>query len=281
MSKRKYGETPQSQQRWIKEGRGSGIGEKYKPWLTIHDVPSSGGRHRIDGIKINRAHHLLSNLEKDYFYILEFSDSVVDIREQFSLFTLEETLAIAQEIGLKHPIDPHTNCHKMITTDFLITINNNGEFIDLARTVKQWKDLMDERQMEKFEIERIYWKRKGVDWGIVTEKEINSNLAMNIGNIRGYKDISHLDGYSQLSKKNKKLILDKFTQEICGSGVIVRDVAFKFDEKMALPIGTSLSLFKHLLVNKIIFLDMEKKLDFDSPQYISKQKLIENGVSVG
>lgn len=280
MSKRKYGETPESQQKWIKEGRGSGIGSQYKPWLTIHDVPSNGERHRIMGVKIPRGHHLLSNFEKNYFYILEYSNSVVDIREQFPLFQMEETIAIAQEIGLQHPTDKYTNCSKMMTTDFLITISDHGEFKDLARTVKICKDL-NERQMEIFEIERIYWKRRGIDWGIVTEKEINNTLAINIQSIRANKDISDLDGYSKLSEKSKESILNKFTQDICGIEVVVRDFAIDFDEKMSLPIGTSICLYKHILANKTISVDLEKKLEFDLPQYISLQKLAEKEVSIG
>ena len=33
-------------QKWIKEGRGQGFGNSYKPWLTIRDV-SSEGRSQI------------------------------------------------------------------------------------------------------------------------------------------------------------------------------------------------------------------------------------------
>lgn len=29
-------------QKWIKEGRGQGFGNNYKPWLTIRDVSSEG-----------------------------------------------------------------------------------------------------------------------------------------------------------------------------------------------------------------------------------------------
>ena len=280
MAKRKYGETPESQQKWINDGRGSGTGSQYKPWLTIHDVPSIGECHRIEGVKIARDHHLLSNPERDYFLILEYSDAVVDIREQFPLFQLEETVAIAQEIGLQHPIDKYTHYPKMMTTDFLITVNDGEKFIDLARTVKKWKDLT-ERQMEIFEIERVYWKRRGIDWGIVTEKDINKTLALNIRDIRAKKDISNLDGYSELSAKSKKSILRKFIEDISGREVIVRDFATNFDEKMSLPIGTSIGLFKHLLANKTIVVDLEKKLEFDTSQYISLQESLESGVSVG
>lgn len=40
-------------------------------------------------------------MERDYFYILEYSDPVIYIREQFPLLPLEETLLIAKELGIK------------------------------------------------------------------------------------------------------------------------------------------------------------------------------------
>ena len=38
-------------QKWIKEGRGQGFGNSYKPWLTIRDVSSEGRSHRVLVIK--------------------------------------------------------------------------------------------------------------------------------------------------------------------------------------------------------------------------------------
>jgi len=38
-------------EKWIKEGRGSGIGADYKPWLNIQDVSSLGRSTRLKGIK--------------------------------------------------------------------------------------------------------------------------------------------------------------------------------------------------------------------------------------
>ena len=40
--------------------------------------------------------------------------------------------------------------------------------------VKYAKDLASERVMEKFEVERVYWSSRGVDWGVVTEHEIDA-----------------------------------------------------------------------------------------------------------
>lgn len=39
-------------------------------------------------------------MERNYFYILEYSDIVEDIREQYPLMPIEDTLLIADELGI-------------------------------------------------------------------------------------------------------------------------------------------------------------------------------------
>lgn len=56
-----------------------------------------------------------------------------------------------------------------------MTINKGQGIHEVARTIKMKDELLKENVLEKFEIEREYWKRKGIDWGIVTEEEINKN----------------------------------------------------------------------------------------------------------
>ena len=63
MAKRKYEIDEAKIERFRKEGRGIGHGKDYKPWLTIHDVPSLGRVSRIFCFKTDREHHFLSDLE--------------------------------------------------------------------------------------------------------------------------------------------------------------------------------------------------------------------------
>ncbi len=56
--------------RMLKQGRGRGTHEKYKPWLTVRDVPSLGKSSRDKGWKTGRPHHFLSILELLYYLIL-------------------------------------------------------------------------------------------------------------------------------------------------------------------------------------------------------------------
>lgn len=51
----------------------------------VADVPSMGCSHKIPGVKVERIHHLLSDLERAYLLVCEFSEDVVDIREQYPL----------------------------------------------------------------------------------------------------------------------------------------------------------------------------------------------------
>jgi hypothetical protein len=70
-------------EKWIKEGRGTGIGADYQPWLKIQDVSSLGRSTRLKGIKTSRQHEFLSDLERNYFYLTEFSVNIADSRDNF------------------------------------------------------------------------------------------------------------------------------------------------------------------------------------------------------
>lgn len=179
MTKRNRSTTAVKIEKWIKEGRGTGEGADYKPWLTIRDVPSRGIATRSKGWKTKRIHHLMSKLELNYLYTLEWSDAVIDIREQYPLLPLERTLEIADDFGIKHPTDPQTNEETVMTTDFLITIATSNGLALRARTIKPSSDL-NKRTIEKFAIEQQFYKEQDIDWGIVTEKDKPEQFIRNI-----------------------------------------------------------------------------------------------------
>ncbi|MGN2338999.1 TnsA endonuclease N-terminal domain-containing protein [Clostridium cagae] len=245
----------------IKEGRGTGIGKEYIPWIRIQDVASLGRVTRVKGIITGRQHELLSDMERNFFYILEFSNDVIDIREQYPLLPIEDTMDIAMELGVTHPKDPKTNEPIVMTTDFLITRNNNGKYVEVARTIKSKDDLLNKRILEKFEIERLYWKRKEIDWGIVTENEINKIIAHNISFVQGYKDIAMVDCFKNIENFELKDLIYEFIRRIIEDKRSVRAICYEFDDDMALLKGCGLSIYKYLIINKIIEIDMVKEID--------------------
>ncbi|TCO71809.1 TnsA endonuclease N-terminal domain-containing protein [Marinisporobacter balticus] len=263
MSKRKRYINRERIERLIKKGRGQGIEEAYKPWLLIQDVPSAGRESRLVGIKINRQYDFLSDLEKNYFYILDFADEIIDIREQFPLLPVEETILIADELGIKHPTDPKTNEYIVMTTDFLVTQRLDGKNIDMARTIKPSEQLMNERVIEKFEIERRYWEKQGIDWGIVTEKEINNTIAKNISYIYSYYHIDEIDSLKELDKEYIGDILVEYIRRVIDSKESIRSISSQFDKDLFLAAGTGISIFKHLLIRKILKIDLSQPLDIN------------------
>lgn len=70
MAKHRYGFDEAKIARFHKEKRGQGHGGEYHPWLTIHDVPSSGRRARVHWPTTGREHHLLSDIETSVFFLL-------------------------------------------------------------------------------------------------------------------------------------------------------------------------------------------------------------------
>lgn len=247
----------------VKEGRGSGLLSEYKPWIRIQDVPSLGRSTRLKGIKTNRQHEFLSDTERNYFYLLEFSDCVTDIREQFPLLPLEETISIANELGIEHPTNPKTGEYIVMITDFLITKEKENKRIEVARTIKDKVELMNKRILEKFEIERIYWSRREVNWAIVTEQEINKAFADNISFFHSYYDIKHLDIFVDMASNDFEDLILEYIKRIIDSTECIRTMSRLFDEDMVLPKGTGIAIFKHLLARKIISIDLSTAINID------------------
>ncbi|MDQ0415759.1 TnsA endonuclease N-terminal domain-containing protein [Mesobacillus stamsii] len=255
MSKRKR--TSEIEQ-WIKQGRGTGIGVDYKPWLKIQDVSSKGRSTRLKGIKTNRQHEFLSDLESNYFYLTEYSNYIVDIREQFPLLPLEETIVIADELGIKHPTDPKTGDPIVMTTDFLLTVDKGQGVFEVARTIKMKDELLKERVLEKFEIEREYWQRKDIDWVIVTEEEIPKTMARNISYIHDYFDIRDYDVFQEMCSQHIEDLSLSLMQRLLNNKNSIRIITNEFDTDTHLPFGSGVTLFYHLLAQKVIVIDMLK-----------------------
>lgn len=250
-------------EKWIKEGRGSGIGSEYKPWLNIQDVSSLGRSTRLKGIKTNRQHEFLSDLERNYFYLTEYSNYIIDIREQFPLLPLEETIVIADELGIKHPVDPKTNEPIVMTTDFLLTVDKGEGIVEVARTVKMKDELYKKRVLEKFDIEKVYWERRNIDWGIVTEFQIPKIFARNISYIHDYHDLYLHDAFQNINHQQIEELVFLLLQRLLEKGKPIREIANHFDKDTHMPLGSGITLFYHLLARKIIQIDMSIPLDIE------------------
>ena len=241
-----------SYERRVKSGRGIGEGPSYQPWISVHDFSSRGTINRVKGWKTGRIHHFMSNNELNYFFLLEWADEVIDIREQYPL-EVSLTLEISATAGIRHPRDSQNGFPYVLTSDFLITTANGLK----ARTIKMSCELDNPRVLEKLEIERRYWAEHDVDWGLVTEKEINRQKAKNIEWLHSARILSGLP-YESMPIVAMLTEIALFYQDTDNS---VLDICNHIDSVYAVSPGTGLTLFKHLVANKQLPFDINKRPD--------------------
>ncbi len=231
-----------------KEKRGQGYGKDYKPFLTVRDVPSKGRVHRRISITHGRVVHLLSDLELAAFLVLDWSTSVVDIREQFPL-NPEKTLDIARRIEIKHPAVRGVN--QVMTTDLLVDIKQDDSVVTQAISVKFREHLEEKRTIEKLELERRYWEAEQVDWYLFTENEVPVTLLKNIKWLMPHVYSFELD--EKLRKQVFELILNAIETYPVGKISAAMQV---LDKKQNEKPGTYLAYIRHLLAQGAFIGDM-------------------------
>lgn len=236
----KYSISETKEHQWIKEGRGSGQGSNYKPWITVRDIPSEGRSHRVFGHKTQRTHHLLSDLELAVFLLLEWQLTTTDIREQFPL-RREDTMALAIEAGIDHP-SSNGLIHTM-SSDFLVNTSSplQPKFVLQAKYAQA---IQDPRTIEKLELERRYWQQKDVPWLIITDQDIPKVVFQNINWLYP----------AQRDDLNEETILDRHKfysfqfQQYPDKTII--EIAKKLDVEYKLSIGESLLEIRQLLARR-------------------------------
>ena len=244
--KNKYSISEAKEQQWIKEGRGSGQGCHYKPWITVRDIPSEGRSHRVFGHKTQRTHHLLSDLELAVFLLLEWHMETTDIREQFPL-RQEDTLALAIEAGIDHP---STNgvMHTM-SSDFLVNTSDTfqSKFVLQAKYAQATQD---PRTIEKLELERRYWQQKQVPWLVITDQDIPKIVFQNISWLYP----------AQRDELNDEVVLDRHKfysyqfQQHPDKTII--EIAKKLDVEYKMSVGETLLEIRQLLARRCFLFDI-------------------------
>lgn len=243
-------------ERWHLQGRGVGEGYEYRPWIKVREVPSLGRARRLKGLKTGRIHHLLSDLEYKHFLLLEFNDQVIDIREQYPLFPLDQLIGIANALAISYPNYVGTSTPYVLTTDLLATYSaEDGSKKLHARSIKYAADLDDKTTLEKLELERVYWETKNATWDIGTEYSINHIFFRNLNWLRFslYSARRNID----IPKMIEFLIV--LTNE-CGSRKSLLNVIEQGAKHAAVSCEIAIIWFKFLVWKKIILLDLYSEL---------------------
>jgi len=162
----------------------------YKPFFYIRDVPSDGRSTALEGLKIPRTHHYFSDVEYHYHLLAEYSDLVIEIREQFALLPCEETRHIAVKLGIDHPIYSATGAQRVLTSDLVLSVRRGDEIVLVVLCCKVASDVDPSnpeatRTLEKVLLEKVYWEARNAEWRLVTDKILPENKVHNLVFFRG------------------------------------------------------------------------------------------------
>jgi hypothetical protein len=255
--------------RYIKEGRGQGVGVDYIPWNKTYDFSSKGRVTRLQGIVVPRIYYLLSDNMYRAFLNFEFSGTCSDIRESYPLLDVMEVIDDKDGLRFDKFCDKETKEPYIITTSFLLTVKDEeGKGRLIARTVKNSSELNRKLTFEKLEVEHRYWKSRQVDWKIITEKQLPKQMAKNIEWVR---ETMLVDSENELDKEGHSLILLKYLMKNVESPI--KEILGTFDRKEGLSKGSGLYLFRYLIAKKELQIKMHQKIDLS----VGLKSLLING----
>lgn len=184
--------TPADVNRWFRDGYGQGAGTQYIPWTNERDTSSIGRCHVVKGVIVPRLYRLLSDLEYFVFLLLQFSNDVVDIREQFPLLPVRHAMGVAKELRWHYPRYRGTRTPAILSTDFLVTRLVDGTARLFAYAVKYSSALRPNERSTAKQVKRIaanqrrigyelaFWTSRGVPFEVITDEGIPRVLIDNL-----------------------------------------------------------------------------------------------------
>lgn len=258
MAKRRYSFDEEKIARFLKQRRGEGRGADYLPWLTIHDLSSTGLSSRLQGRKSHRLHHVFSKIERAVLMLFDWNDHVIDIREQYPL-DREETRAIAAQMGVTSPRDRDTGVDIVMTTDLLVTVLVNGAEQDFPVACKPQSELDNPRSIEKLEIERRFWQARGCPWRLVTEKDCPQ---VRVGNLEWLYEMQSLEYLEAPHPDYWSDRRDQVLHGLAGAGGICLHRLFEqLRDRWGHQPGEGLMMLRHLASTKRVIFDLDRPFD--------------------
>lgn len=245
--------------KWKRDVAPTGRGPTYRPFLNVRSFSSRGQSSRVAGRASGRVHHLFSVLEADCLYLLDWQDDVLDIREQYPLLPVDETEAIARDLGVRHPSSNGYTC--VMTTDFLVTRAGRHGPQDEAISVKMSRDLEKKRVREKLEIERRYWVSRSVPWGVVSEVGMSRKVVKAIRWASEMRDLSDF----HLSAEDVGRVLTAVEEHVGTGELPLSRRCLDVDDRLGLPGGTTLSVARYAIATKRWIVDLSAGIDPQEP----------------
>ncbi|WP_315139273.1 TnsA endonuclease N-terminal domain-containing protein [Achromobacter marplatensis] len=259
----KYDWSEEKIARFQNEGRGLGTGGSYRPWLTVHDLSSRGLSRRASSRTCGRVHHLFSQVEHDFFLMLDWSAEVVDIREQFPL-DRSLTRATAAALGLRHPRYPRTKIDCVMTVDFLVDVRVKDSIVIRAYDTKVSEELNDRSSIAKLEITRAALASSDIEHHLVIDTKLPTRAIENLKSIGLAQENSATDDYFS---DDMEASLSRFYSSLRSThpSTSLRQLCADDDLQYGNEPGTAIRLAKILMIRRSIAAPLTIKSMLDCP----------------
>jgi len=276
---------------WIAEGRGSGHGTSFQPWIKIQTrgSPSLGNLQFRYIPELGRYGHLLSAGELRIFIFLLYL-GVADLRDQFPCWPWEHphplylhpdfnpcpipwsagTLSIAKKMGISHPRYPGTRIFHIPTIDVLATVPGSPNFRAVAFAIKPDPDeqKLSEWDAAKLAITSAYCEELSFPWHLISAGTIPETLSENL------KILVHYSG----QKPQLDALLAKFSELLTPSlldGTPISSCIRNGAQALGLSEDLSFELFHRGLWFKTLPVDPREPWIFGEPAHLCNGKWID------
>lgn len=239
----------------FKAGKGRGVQDDYRPWLTVRDFSSSGTQTRIPSLVVNRTVHTFSYIERAMYLAHEFEPGLVDYREQYPM-DRRVTMGAAQALGIKHPVYPRDRTPVVMTIDALVTRRlPDGTHEVSAWDAKPIAELEKKRVREKLSLHRAFCMHFGIKHVLFTEESVPKTVTRNLTWLRAAlpKALESRESAETL-KLHLQLMLADLKLRTPHSSVL--DYCLAHDRTHGAMTGTALRAFKCLVWHRVLHLDL-------------------------
>jgi hypothetical protein len=247
----------------IKLGHGQNEGQNYLSWIFVHRETAWGLNNRPCGLTIQREYQLRNNQEYYYFRILDLCPTIVDIREHYPITEIDETLEIANRLGIKHPTKPVSNQPEVLTIEYFITIEEGLRRRYEAHLFRNASELEKRSEIELIEIIYQFLQRRNIPLKIATGIDPRSPIIKNLELFQQHYSLAN----QNLSETDIWNVTNILT-----SGVVrhqaLRSLCSDCDTRLGLEPGKSLAVAYHLMARRYWKVDMTKSIDTGQPLQI-------------
>jgi hypothetical protein len=237
---------------------GSQFGRAYEPGLIASEFSSKGLTSQIYCAKTERTHVYFSKIEADYHFVCECNPAVRDIREQYPIVPVSDSIAIAKEIGVPHPRKGGKPIP--LTVDFVLTVVHGDSTRFTARSVKTAKDLQKSKVLARQELERRVCLSRGWSWKLVTDKDLPP---VTTANARWVCSWNGIDEQGAIAPKFVAELLKVIQEQDLEQPLIA--ILRNCEKRLSLRDGEGSYLFRYGIWSGLIKIDWSQPLEMIRP----------------